>query len=497
MVMNNKIKIVVMQPLLTSAIIIVILASIIPSKAYAGIESLMRYVADDGAVANVNKPAIIEDQQGGYMTGGSVLLRGAPPKTLQPLVVQMPKFSFDACSGSADFRFGSLSFLASPEYSRFFKSIGTSLRGIFASKLYMKTIGPVIENIMSDLSSRAEFINGLMLDQCSAAQSIADGAFSMISAGSRQKCMMQSNLPGNQRSDMYDATERCKNNPDSYGSSGENDQLASLLGNEFNLVWKAIKGGDGALDREFKELIMSVSGTIIGRKDGDRYIFTGKPSLLMSQKLLETFIGIDESQNSIKLYRCDEADKCLRPSEADHTLTPSQTFYGKTKTIINSLVDKISAKTENPENASIATLESAGANASALSPEEKNLIAFSSIPIISLIEAELVSKADSSKIMIRAPEFIEVICYDVITNYLTEMVNMARMSVNSLEQAQVDGSVMGRFEQDAKAVQGFLRDSRSGAFKRLMMTLQVKERLQQEERMFEEGFNRFLSQSKQ
>ncbi len=476
---------------------IVMLISITPYQACAGIESLMRYVADDGAMANINKPAIIEDQQGGYMTGGSVLLRGAPPKTLQPLVVQMPKFSFDACSGSADFRFGSLSFLASPEYSRFFKSIGTSLRGIFASKLYMKTIGPVIENIMSDLSSRAEFINGLMLDQCAAAQTIADGAFSMMSAGSRQKCMMQSNLPGNQRADMYDATERCKNNPDSYGNSGENDQLGSLLGNEFNLVWKAIKGDNGALDRDFKELIMSVSGTIIGRKDGDRYIFTGKPSLLMSQKLLETFIGIDESQNSIKLYKCDETDKCLRPAETDHPLTSAGTFYGKTKTIINSLVEKISAKTENPENASMESLGMPQSHASDLSPQEKNLIAFSSIPIISLIETELASKAESSRIMVRAPEFIEVICYDVITNYLTEMVNMARMSVNSLEQAQIDGSVIGRFEADAKAVQGFLRDSRSGAFKRLMMTLQVKERLTQQERMFEEGFNRFMNQSKQ
>jgi conjugative transfer pilus assembly protein TraH len=468
------------------------LVVIIPYKSYAGIESLMCYVTDGGAMVNVNKGTIVQDQQGGYMTGGSILLRGARPKTLQPLVVQMPKFSFDACSGSADFRFGSLSFLSSPEYSRFFKSIGTSLRGIFASKLYMKTIGPVIENILSDLSSRAEFINGLMLEQCSAAQTIADGAISMINAGSRQKCMMQSNLPGNVRSDMYDATERCKNNPDTYGVSGEDNELKSLLGNEFNLVWKAIKGDNGALDREFKELIMSVSGTIIGRKDGDHYIFTGKPSLLMSQELLERFIGIDESKNSINLYRCDETDKCLKPTEVEHVLTPSQTFYGKTKTIIDSLVGKISAKTDNGVDGS-----SVESRSTLLTPQEENLIAFSSIPIISLIETELISKAGSANIMVRAPEFIEVICYDVITNYLSSMVNIARMSVSALEQAQIDGSVMGRFEADSKVVLGFLRDSRSGAFKRLQITMQVKERLEQQERLFEEGFNRFMNQNRQ
>ena len=488
---SNKIRISFISALFTWVVIAaIVLIDITPNSSYAGIESLVKYVTDDGAMVNVNRPDIIKDQQGGYMTGGSVLLRGAPPKTLQPLVVQLPKFSFDACTGSADFRFGSLSFLSSTEYSRFFKSIGTSLRGIFASKLYMKTIGPVIENILSDLSSRAEFMNSLMLEQCSAAQTIADGAIGMMNAGKHQRCMMQANMRGNEKTDMYDVTEKCKANPDEHGTKGEDGELKSLLGNEFNLVWKAIKGNDGNTDREFKELIMSASGTIIGRKDGDHYVFTGKPSLLMSQKLLEVFIGLDKSKGSIKLYRCDETDKCLRPTaDQDQALVQAQTFFGKTEAIIDSLVKKISARTENSDSGSIEQ------HGSGLTPQEENLIAFSSIPIISLIETELVTKADPDKIMVRAPEFIEVICYDVITNYLTEMVNMARVSVNALEHGQIDGSVIGKFEADAKAVQGFLRDSRSGAFKRLMMTLQVKERLEQQERLFEDGFSRFMNQT--
>lgn len=496
MIKNKKIAIRVILPLLIWVVTIILLISLAPRKSQGGIESLVKYVADEGAMVNVNKSTIVQDQQGGYMTGGSVLIRGAPPKTLQPLVVQMPKFTFDACTGSADLRFGSLSFLSNAKYSEFFKSIGTSLRGIFASKLYMKTIGPVIENILSDLSSRAEFMNSLMLEQCSAAQTIADGAIGMMNAGKQQKCMMQSGLPGNERADMYDATEKCKKNPDEYHNSGEDDELKSLLGNEFNLVWKAIKRSNDDADREFKELIMSVSGTIIGRKEGDHYVFTGKPSLLMSQQLLESFMGIDQSNGEIELYECDETNKCLNPTKKGKALVHAGTFYGKTKVIIESLVKKISAKTENSENDSIVSLGLPQSAESVLTPQEENLIAFSSIPIISLIETELVSKAgQDAKIMVRAPAFIEVICYDVITNYLAEMVNVARTSVSALEQAQVDGSVIGRFEADSKAVQGFLRDSRSGAFKRLMMTLQVKESLEQQERLFEDGFNRFINQS--
>ena len=75
----------------------------------SGIDKLMKYAAPSGSMSNVNSAAIIKDQQGGYMTGGSVILRAPRPKTLQPLTTQTPKFAYDACTGSVDFRFGGLS----------------------------------------------------------------------------------------------------------------------------------------------------------------------------------------------------------------------------------------------------------------------------------------------------------------------------------------------------------------------------------------------------
>jgi hypothetical protein len=37
--------------------------------------------------------------------------------------VQTPKFAFDACTGSADFRFGGLSYISKKEFSEFFKNM--------------------------------------------------------------------------------------------------------------------------------------------------------------------------------------------------------------------------------------------------------------------------------------------------------------------------------------------------------------------------------------
>ena len=466
------------------------LASIIlPPHSFAGIDALVKYASPDGAMSNVSKGAIVKDQQGGYMTGGSILLRGPRPKTLQPLVVQTPKFAFDACTGSADFRFGGLSYVGSAELTKFFKSMATA-SGSYAVKMLIKTACPQCENIMSDLEAIARDINGLMLDQCSSAQSLAQGVFPMLNAGNQQKCMMQSNVARESR-DMFETSEKCKSNPDRYGPAGEDGELKSLLGDEFNLVWKSI-GSGGIGDKDFKELIMSVSGTIIGRKVDGRYQFTNKPSLVMKEQLLEKYIGIDQSGGAggskLKLYSCDDERKCLNPQEVEITLSQNDTLYGNVKRIIRSIEGKIAGSVGR-------SAQGSGVLAQGLTDEEAGLVAFSSIPLINLIENELISKAKTEDLTVRLPEVIEVICYDVITNFLDIMVTKAEVAVKTLAYAQLDSAVIGNFERDAKQVKAFLRGAKTSAFQRLQITMQVKERLEQQEKVFELGFNRFMTQN--
>lgn len=51
----------------------------------------------------------------------------------------------------------------------------------------------------------------------------------------------------------------------------DNPELTSQLSGNFNLVWKALdkKASSSADGRELKELLMSISGTIIGTKDAN------------------------------------------------------------------------------------------------------------------------------------------------------------------------------------------------------------------------------------
>jgi hypothetical protein len=445
------------------------------SLAFAsGVEKLMKYATPAGSMSNINKGAIINDQQGGYVTGGSAILRAPRPITLQPLVVQTPKFAYDACTGSADFRFGGISYISGKEFTQFFKNVATA-SGAYAAKMFIKSANPQIENIMSDLEAIARDVNGMMMDQCGTAQMIAGGVYNALNSGNQQTCMMQSNINKSSR-DMYEATDKCKSNPDRHGDTGKNDELKSMLGNEFNLVWKALSKTDGS-DLGFKELILSVSGTIIGRKVEESFQFTNKPSLVLNNDLLEQYIGVQKKAGRAKLYQCDTKDKCLSPVETEVVLQEKDTIYGNISRILTGLIPKIST------------------GKGILTDEEEAIISFSSVPIIQLIEMEIVSKASTEDMLVRTHEFLEVISYDIVTNFLSNMLQQVSSAVAALEYSQLDNTVIQNFNSQVVEIRRFITDSKFAAFKRLQVVTQYKERLSQQQRAFEGAYSRFLEQN--
>lgn len=448
-------------------VILVVAADI----AYASsIDALVKYTAPSGTMSNVNTPSIIKDQAGGYMTAGSILLRGPKPKELSPFMLQTPRLKFDACTGSGDFRFGAMSYISGAEFSNFLKSVAHS-SGAYLVKMSIKTACPQCEESMSYLETVARDINGLTMNQCSLAQTIAEGPFSKITSSEKQRCMMDANSTGSSR-DMFDTTRKCQ---DSAGerANGRSTEFESLLGDEFNLVWKALSKGAGS-DTNFKELMMSVSGTVIGKKEDGRYKFTYKPSLLQDKELLEKFIGVSGTGSNINLYACDSADKCLLPEIRDIALSQEDTLYGNVSKILRSLVIKV--QSDNPR----------------LSDEEEALLAFSSIPILHLIEMELSSKANTDDLLIRVGEFIEVVCFDVITNYMQVMLSRVISSVQALEQIQTDNGIIRSFIQDAENIRKYLSDSKFSAFQKLQVITQVKQRLEQQTKEFEFRFATIL-----
>ena len=441
------------------------------------LNKLLDYASQDGAMVSHNGPAIIKDQQGGYLTGGSMLVRGPKPRTLEPFTMQTPKFSFDACTGSADFRFGGLSYISSDEFTRFFKNMVTA-SGSYAVKMLIKSACPQCEDIMSYLETVARSINEFSMDQCGSAQAIAQGAFSMISNGNKQKCLMQANV-GREARDMAEAIDKCHTDADRFGDSrGVNNELESLLGDQFNLVWKALSKNTESAAQEFKELIMSVSGSIIGEKVEGSMQYKNLPSLVDGDNMVEKYIGSKSQGASVKLYVCDEGVKCLNPLPKLKNIAQKETLYGRVEKILDSLIDKVE---RNPREANI-------------TDEEYALIEFSTVPLVPLIQQELARYGEAGNIFLRNGEFLDAICYDIMTGFLEGLIQKSIKEVKALEFAQVDNTVIEGFYKDARHSLQYLNNMKITAYKRLQIILQTKERLMGQEKEFELLFSRISTQ---
>jgi hypothetical protein len=161
--------------------ILFLISLILSSNTYAAIDKLLEYVSPDGSMSNVNAPAIIKDQAGGYMTGGSIILRGPRPHDLAPINIQTPKLKYDACTGSGDFRFGAMSYISHAEFSNFLKNVARA-SGAYLVKMSIKTACPQCEDIMTYLETVARDINGMSMNQCAMAQALTSGVIGKLAS---------------------------------------------------------------------------------------------------------------------------------------------------------------------------------------------------------------------------------------------------------------------------------------------------------------------------
>lgn len=453
------------------------ITSLLPMPVFAsGVDKLVKFARKNGAMVNVNQGAIINDQRGSIMTAGSVIMRGPKPEELDPFKIQLPSFKFDPCTGSADFRFGGFSYLRSDEWMKFFKGVAKTLPNIGVHQL-LKTVSPMMHDMLTYFETVARNINGLSLNQCSMAQSIAAGSFQKHTNGDQQICMAQGTA-SRTGSDLFKMTQDCKDNPDRHGKAGMDSDFKSQLGKEFNLVWKALSQSTGTSStQDLKEMMMSISGTIIGKKGDDgQYIFTGKPSLVETSETLEKFIGLSQGNSTIEKYQCSDPVLCLNPTVTQLTLKLEETIYGHISKTLRGLVDKVYLND--------------GAN---LTEDEEIIIGFSTIPILGLMENEIINKTKPGDIMVRISEHMEVICYDVITSFLENMLAQVNNNVRALSLAQMtDMGVIKDFNDQLQQTRLFLSNARGTAFKRLQVVLAVKERLIQQEKSFDNVFVRFM-----
>lgn len=475
--LNSKIK----QYLRQATLILLLSLPALPHNALAGLDTLVKNVFPSGTMSNITKGAITKEQEGGHLTGGSVVIKTPANPGLQLLHVRAPSCKMGGlpCGAQLEILGGGISAVSSAELMNHLKGLVENAV-TYGGMMAIKTLCPQCQDLMEWLDAKADWINGMAKADCEDMTKLVDGMASKMAASSRATRQADMVLNGEGK-DAADVTTRSKK--DDGRDATKNPELESQLGDNFNLVWKALakKTTTDAGGRELKELLMSISGTIIGTKDND-----GKPSVvhkksLINKDLIKDFMGVGGTgSNKVKLYTCDETEKCLKPTISEAAIDKDSVLFTKISKLIEQIVEKVYV------------------NQGDLTGEEETLVSLSSMPLITKIEIDLGVYSNKANVALNQSEFIEALCFDVVTSYLALLLQEVQEAVGELAFAQIaDGEAFKAFEAEARTTMRLLAEHKNAAFKRYDTIAQSKARLHQDRRFFNQKFEDFFNNHSQ
>lgn len=451
-------------------ILILTINFITPKTIYAG-DKLSNSLKKLGIMSTTNRPGIIEDQLGGYMTGGSLHTRNAV-SDVTPLNIQLP--SINSGCGGINLHTGGLGYINGKKIETLLENIGAAATS-YGLMLTIKTISPMAADIISQLEAMTRFINSQNINSCQMGALIASGAFPKTAASQELACNAKS-MGNKDIGNYFAARSQCS---DQDKAIANKDEYNGILGTEFNLVFHALRKLNPNMKKETIEDLMSISGTLISipKDDGKGGItLSHKNSLIKDSKLLEAKLYGSEG-DQIELYNCIDDVKCINLNKKKESMSEAQSYLTLTKKVITSIADKLMQET-------------AGAKVE-LAAEEKYLVQTSSVPIISIISLETALKGNG--ISLATEEYAELVAFDYLISYLDSMLDEVYRALATLEYSQMDSEHIKNFKEEIRFIKGYLISERQGAFERMNTLLSVKQRFLQVQQMVKTTFAEYRS----
>ena len=294
--------------------LLIFLVVFLPYICHAGVSDDMEMLFESlGGGSNITSDGIHKTQSGGYYTGGSIYAR-VPTKSHNFANFQPPSVS--AGCGGIDIFMGSFSYINAEQFVKALRNVASNSIG-YSFNLAMQTFVPQVYNTMQKLNDISREINNLNMNSCETATQVIGGMWPKSDMASKQLCQSMGTSNG-KFGDWARARQDC-------GVGGKRDEVNSAksekfkhqLGDEFNIAWEAMKGQKifGNLEKEGRELaefFMSISGTIISKKNNDTIQVVHKESLAKEIELIDTLLlGKSKSGKNADVYSCTDQDKCL------------------------------------------------------------------------------------------------------------------------------------------------------------------------------------------
>jgi conjugative transfer pilus assembly protein TraH len=421
-----------------------------------------------GMANNVTNAGGYQDQTGGFYTGGSVFGR-SKVNNAELFSLQMPHYR-SGCGG-IDLFMGGFSYINAQAFTQLLRNIGSNAGG-YAFNLALATVTPQIKSVLDELSAKVQQMTNQNINSCEAAATLVGGVWPQSDASSQLLCNSMSKDLG-VATDWAQGRQKCGAEVQRNAVLDKKNrapEFKDVLGDEFNIAWKAIqKNTFLSKDVQLAEFFMSVSGTIISRRNQDRLEMKVLPSKSTDTTLLSALI---KGQIPVQIYKCDDAreDKCLAPTFQTVTLPEAKALHGRVQTLLDSISQKVRMD-------------------QALSNVEKGFVNSTMIPVLKIIAVELAFKEGGSPLSVS--NFSEAIAHDILLQYLDEVMSLVWDSVTQLKKTQINDHMIEEFRRGIASSRKLLFAKRTSLFEQMSTTLDLIERTQQIERKLQ---NMFISQ---
>jgi conjugative transfer pilus assembly protein TraH len=390
------------------------------NNANAGINSALGNIWKSLGGESVSSGAShYKGQKGGHYTFGSTYF--ARPVKNRPIIsINPPEIDFDKnCYSQGVLNFGGISFISGSELKEKLQGI-MQQAGMMFVYLGITAISPIISETLQEVYSKLQELGGFLSNECQAAKQIVGFAGDMLSRHSSAAQGIMSKLKlGGENTDLskiyktYPAGKK-----EALKEAAEKDER--LIIEDVNIAWKALeklkaRSANDKSDKEIKEFMMTLSGTVIIKSKGDnppqpQYI----SSRVTSPDILRALL---KGGSNMKSLQCDDAAKCLNVTDVDKLIEKENSFEQKIKDHFNKFKEALIKDEE-------------------LKPENQKFLEISGLPVYKLYDVLYqYTKAH--------PEYeegiiVEVVAWNILYNYLADILKEVSEATNNLQLSASD-----------------------------------------------------------
>jgi conjugative transfer pilus assembly protein TraH len=444
--------------------------------ARADLESeLNNFVDQLGGSASLTSPTAFEGQGYRYLNGGQVFVR-IPNQQVQVYGYRAP--NYNAGCGGIDMFGGGFAFLDAGELVQVLKDIGSNATS-YAFMLALRTISSQISNTLGENFDWLLKNQGMSFNSCERAQwAVNSGLAGEVLGNQLSVCIAQRTSALGES--YTEARKACTASGGQQESSINTDEARATAFIEGNLVWMFMDKSDlFAGDTEMRELVMSVTGTVVkSKRDAAGNLAPGDeaarpnvnwyPSLLSStDDLLE---GILRGSPAMSVYECDSDTgtyACQDMREVTISLPASASLIALVGERMDGLYSAIQTKAEP-------------------TPEQIELVQKTSLPVHRILAVAAGLRGDAGRDLVG--KYTEAVALDVLFTYIE------RIAFNIQSQAQdpqwgPHGQALADAQRDILAT---LRERRARIHRDIDASLRIAEELQYYERLIISGMPKGL-----